>query len=220
MGHGDETPEAVSRGATDYCHMNGTRFLFLGWMILLAAAPGSAGHAGEQAKAVFAGGCFWCMEEAFEKVEGVVSVTSGYMGGFKPDPTYEEVSAGNTGHAESVEVVYDPAKVSYQKLLDHFWKNVDPLTPNAQFCDHGSQYRAVIFFGNEEEKRQAEASKQAIEQSKRFKEPIVTQIVMASKFFPAEDYHQDFYKKNPIRYKFYKTSCGRVNRLEQLWGKS
>jgi peptide-methionine (S)-S-oxide reductase len=189
-------------------------------VLLLAAVTGGTGHAAEPAKAVFAGGCFWCMEEAFEKVEGVVSVTSGYMGGFKQNPTYEEVSAGNTGHAESVEVVYDPSKVSYQKLLDHFWRNVDPLTPNAQFCDHGSQYRAVIFHGNEEEKKLAEASKQAIEQSRRFKEPIVTQIAMASKFFPAEDYHQDFYKKNPIRYKFYKTSCGRVNRLEQLWGKS
>jgi peptide-methionine (S)-S-oxide reductase len=160
------------------------------------------------------------MEEAFEKVEGVVSVTSGYMGGTKTNPTYEEVSAGNTGHAESVEVVYDPAKVSYQKLLDHFWKNVDPVTPNAQFCDHGSQYRAVIFYGNDQEKQLAEASKQAIVQSRRFKEPIVTEVTMASKFYPAEEYHQDFYKKNPIRYKFYKTSCGRVNRLEMLWGKS
>jgi peptide-methionine (S)-S-oxide reductase len=177
-------------------------------------------HSAEQAKAVFAGGCFWCMEEAFEKVDGVISVTSGYMGGKTSNPTYEEVSAGNTGHAESVEVAYDPAKVSYQKLLDHFWKNVDPVTPNAQFCDHGSQYRAVIFYGNDQEKQLAEASRQAIVQSKRFKEPIVTEVTMASKFYPAEEYHQDFYKKNPIRYKFYKTSCGRVNRLEMLWGKS
>ncbi|OGW64888.1 MAG: peptide-methionine (S)-S-oxide reductase [Nitrospirae bacterium RIFCSPLOWO2_02_FULL_62_14] len=200
--------------------MNAARFLNMALLVVLVATTGSAGHAAEQAKAVFAGGCFWCMEEAFEKVEGVVSVTSGYMGGQKANPTYEDVSAGGTGHAESVEVVYDPAQVSYQKLLDHFWKNVDPLTPNAQFCDHGSQYRAVIFYSNEEEKRQAEASRQAVEQSKRFTEPIVTQITMASKFYPAEDYHQDFYKKNPIRYKFYKTSCGRVNRLEQLWGKS
>lgn len=189
-------------------------------IILLVAVTGSGGHAAEQAKAVFAGGCFWCMEEAFDKVEGVVSVTSGYMGGQKTNPTYEDVSAGGTGHAESVEVVYDPAKVSYQKLLDHFWKNVDPLTPNAQFCDHGSQYRAVIFYGNDEEKRQAEASRQAIEQAKRFKEQIVTQIVTASKFYPAEDYHQDFYKKNPTKYKFYKFTCGRAQRLEQLWGKS
>jgi peptide-methionine (S)-S-oxide reductase len=189
-------------------------------ILLLVAATGGAGHAAEQGKAFFAGGCFWCMEEAFEKVEGVVSVTSGYMGGRKPNPTYEDVSAGGTGHAESVEIVYDPAKVSYQTLLDHFWKNVDPLTPNAQFCDHGTQYRSAIFYGNEEEKRHAEASRQAIVRSKRFTEPIVTEIVMASKFFPAEDYHQDFYKKNPIRYKFYKHNCGRAQRLEVLWGKS
>jgi peptide-methionine (S)-S-oxide reductase len=169
-------------------------------------------------KAYFAGGCFWCMEEVFEKVEGVLSATSGYMGGTVANPTYEEVSAGRTGHTESVEVVYDPAKVSYQKLLDVFWRNVDPVTPNAQFCDHGSQYRSAIFFQTEEEKRASDASKQAIEQSKRFKEPIVTQIVMASKFFPAEEYHQDFYKKNSIRYKFYKYNCGRTQRLEELWG--
>ena len=200
--------------------MNIARSLYMVLVALLLAATGSAGHAAEQAKAFFAGGCFWCMEEAFEKVDGVVSVTSGYMGGHKMNPTYEDVSAGITGHAESVEVVYDPAKVTYQALLDHFWKNVDPLTPNAQFCDHGTQYRSVVFYGNEEEKRLTEASKQAIEQSKKFTEPIVTQLVMASTFYPAEDYHQDFYKKNPIRYKFYKTSCGRVNRLEQLWGKS
>ena len=200
--------------------MNATRSLYMSLIVLLVAATGSAGHAAEQAKAVFAGGCFWCMEEVFEKVEGVVSVTSGYMGGQKTNPTYEEVSAGGTGHAESVEVVYDPAKVSYQKLLDNFWKNVDPLTSNAKFCDHGTQYRAVIFYGNDEEKRQAEASRQAVEQSKRFTEPIVTQIVTASTFYPAEDYHQDFYKKNPARYKFYKFTCGRAQRLEQLWGKS
>jgi len=186
---------------------------------ILLVAAGSSGHSAEPAKAVFAGGCFWCMEEAFEKVEGVVSVTSGYMGGKTAAPTYEEVSAGGTGHAESVEVLYDPSKVTYQKLLDHFWKNVDPITSNAQFCDHGSQYRAVIFYGNDQEKQQAAASKQALVQSKRFQEPIVTEVAMAAQFYPAEEYHQDFYKKNPIRYKFYKTSCGRVNRLELLWGK-
>jgi peptide-methionine (S)-S-oxide reductase len=170
-------------------------------------------------KAYFAGGCFWCMEEAFEKVEGVRSVTSGYMGGTVANPSYEDVSAGRTGHAESIEVAYDPTKVSYRKLLDIFWFNVDPITPNAQFCDHGSQYRSAIFFQTDEEKRVAEASKQAIEQSRRFKEPVVTQIVVASQFYPAEEYHQDFYKKNPIRYKFYKYNCGRAQRLEELWGK-
>jgi len=171
-------------------------------------------------KAYFAGGCFWCMEEAFEKVEGVLSATSGYMGGAVANPSYEEVSAGRTGHAESVEVVYDPTKVSYQRLLDAYWRNVDPITPNAQFCDHGSQYRSAIFFQTDEEKRVSDSSKQAIEQSKRFTEPIVTQIVMATQFYPAEEYHQDFYKKNPVRYKFYKYSCGRAKRLEALWGKS
>ncbi len=200
--------------------MNAIRSLNLLLVILFIAVTGGTGYSAEQARAVFAGGCFWCMEEVFEKVEGVVSVTSGYMGGQKTNPTYEEVSAGGTGYAESVEVVYDPAKVSYQKLLNYFWKNVDPITSNAQFCDHGTQYRAAIFYGNDEEKRQAETSKQAVEQSKRFKEPIVTQIVTASKFYPAEDYHQDFYKKNPAKYKFYKYTCGRAQRLEMLWGKS
>jgi peptide-methionine (S)-S-oxide reductase len=179
----------------------------------LAAAGAMSG------KAYFAGGCFWCMEEVFEKVEGVLSATSGYMGGTVSSPTYEEVSAGRTGHAESVEVVYDPAKVSYQKLLDAFWRNVDPITPNAQFCDHGNQYRSAIFFQTDDEKRASDSSKQVIEQSRRFKEPIVTQIVMAQQFYPAEEYHQDFYKKNPIRYKLYKYNCGRAQRLEELWGK-
>ena len=172
------------------------------------------------AKAAFAGGCFWCMEEAFEKVPGVTSVTSGYMGGRVEHPSYEQVSAGGTGHAEAVEVLYDPLKVSYAKLLEAFWHNVDPVTANAQFCDHGSQYRAVIFYQNEEQKRLAEESKRTIEQSKRFAQPIVTEHVMASQFYPAEDYHQDFYKKNPIRYKFYKYNCGRAQRLEELWGPS
>ncbi len=171
-------------------------------------------------KAYFAGGCFWCMEEAFEKLEGVLSVTSGYMGGTVANPSYEAVSAGRTGHAESVEVVYDPAKVSYQKLLDAFWHNVDPITPNAQFCDHGSQYRSAVFFQTDEEKRAADTSQQSIEQSSRFTEPIVTQIVPAAQFYPAEEYHQDFYKKNPLRYKLYKYNCGRVSRLEELWEKS
>jgi peptide-methionine (S)-S-oxide reductase len=177
-------------------------------------------EAAAPAKAYFAGGCFWCMEEVFEKVDGVVAVVSGYMGGTVANPTYEQVSAGQTGHAESVEVSYDPAKVSYQKLLEAFWQNVDPVTPNAQFCDHGSQYRSVVFYGTDEEKRLSEESKDVIEQSKRFSEPIATQLVKASTFYPAEEYHQDFYKKNPIRYKYYKFSCGRAQRLEALWGKS
>jgi peptide-methionine (S)-S-oxide reductase len=193
-----------------------TVLLIGGWNI------SSTSHAAADAtlaKAYFAGGCFWCMEEAFEKVGGVLSATSGYMGGKVANPTYEEVSAGRTGHAESIEVVYDPSKVSYQKLLDAFWHNVDPVTPNAQFCDHGSQYRSAIFFHTDDEKRASDASKQAIEQSKRLTEPIVTQIVPATQFYSAEEYHQDYYKKNPIRYKFYKYNCGRAQRLEELWGK-
>jgi peptide-methionine (S)-S-oxide reductase len=191
--------------------------LFIGTLSVQAISQAAANAT--QGKAYFAGGCFWCMEEVFENIEGVLSVTSGYMGGTVARPSYEEVSAGRTGHAESVEVVYDPAKVSYQKLLDAFWLNVDPITPNAQFCDHGSQYRSAIFFQTDEEKRTSETSKRAVEQSSRFNDQIVTQIVMASQFYPAEEYHQDFYKKNPIRYKFYKYNCGRAQRLETLWGK-
>ncbi len=197
-----------------------SRWFSMVLLVLVVAGVGSASRAAEQAKAVFAGGCFWSMELAFEKVAGVVSVTSGFMGGSKPNPTYEDVSDGGTGHAESVEVVYDPTKVSYQTLLDHYWKNVDPLTRNGQFCDYGPQYRTVIFYGNEEEKRQAEASKRSLEQSGRFKMPIVTQIERASQFYPAEDYHQDFAARNPVHYNRYKFGCGRAQRLEQLWGKS
>ncbi|HJR77699.1 MAG TPA: peptide-methionine (S)-S-oxide reductase MsrA [Nitrospiraceae bacterium] len=186
--------------------------------ILLSTGTGRTADQQGLAKAVFAGGCFWCMEEVFENVDGVVLVVSGYMGGTLANPSYEEVSAGGTGHAESVEVLYDPAKVTYAKLLEAFWRNVDPVTPNAQFCDHGSQYRSAIFYLDDEQKRQAEDSKAALEQAKRFHEPIVTQIVKAGRFYPAEEYHQDFYKRNPIRYKFYKYSCGRAQRLEALWG--
>jgi peptide-methionine (S)-S-oxide reductase len=182
-------------------------------------SPSVAIEAAIPAKAYFAGGCFWCMEEVFEKVNGVMAVVSGYMGGKVADPTYEQVSSGQTGHAESVEVSYDPAKVSYQKLLESFWRNVDPVTPNAQFCDHGNQYRSAIFYRTDEEKRLSEESKSAIERSKRFSVPIVTELVKASNFYQAEEYHQDFYKKNPIRYKLYKFNCGRAQRLETLWGK-
>jgi peptide-methionine (S)-S-oxide reductase len=170
------------------------------------------------AKATFAGGCFWCMEPPFDALDGVVSTTSGYTGGQKVNPTYHEVSAGGTGHAESVEVVYDPKKVSYEKLLDVFWHNVDPTQKDGQFCDHGNQYRTAIFVHDDEQKRLAEASKAALVKSKPFKGEIVTQIVPASTFYPAEDYHQDYYMKNPVRYKFYRTGCGRDARLKELWG--
>lgn len=170
--------------------------------------------------ATFAGGCFWCMEPPFDELAGVVSTTSGYTGGQTTNPSYEEVSAGVTGHAEAVQVAFDPRKISYSQLLDVFWRNIDPLTPNAQFCDHGSQYRTAIFYHNEEQQRLAEASKKAIEQSGRFTKPIVTEIVPAGEFYTAEDYHQDYYQKNPYRYKFYRYQCGRDQVLEQLWGKS
>ena len=179
------------------------------------AASQSTGGA-ETAKATFAGGCFWCMEPPFDKLDGVVSTISGYTGGTKKNPTYEEVSAGKTGHAEVVQITYDPKKITYEKLLEVFWRNVDPLTPNRQFCDVGSQYRTAIFYHDETQKRLAEESKKAL--SKRFKEPIVTEIVAASEFYPAEDYHQDYYTKNPLRYKYYRYSCGRDQRLEALWG--
>jgi peptide-methionine (S)-S-oxide reductase len=169
--------------------------------------------------AVFAGGCFWCMEHPFDEIDGVISVTSGYSGGTKSNPTYEEVSSGTTGHAEAVQVVYDPGKVTYQKLVDVFWHNVDPLTANAQFCDHGTQYRSAIFYLDDEQKRVAEASKEALAKSGRFDRPIVTQIVAATAFWPAEGYHQHYYKTHPIQYKFYRYNCGRDQRLEQLWGK-
>ena len=170
------------------------------------------------ATATFAGGCFWCMEPPFEKIPGVLSVTSGYTGGSVKKPTYEQVSAGGTGHAEAVQVVYDPSKVGYEKLLDVFWHNVDPLTRHAQFCDHGDQYRSAIFVHDDTQQRLAEASKQALEASKRFDRPIVTQIVRATEFWPAEEYHQKYHSKNPIRYKYYRWNCGRDQRLRELWG--
>jgi peptide-methionine (S)-S-oxide reductase len=170
------------------------------------------------AKATFAGGCFWCMEPPYDKLDGVVSTTAGYTGGKKKNPTYEEVSAGRTGHAEALQVVYDPSKVSYAKLLEVFWHNVDPLTPDAQFCDHGNQYRTAIFAHDAEQKRLAEESKAQV-QKKFLERKVVTEIVAASTFYPAEEYHQDYYEKNPIRYKLYRTSCGRDALLEEVWGK-
>ena len=169
-------------------------------------------------KATFAAGCFWCTEEAFDKLPGVVSTTSGYTGGQKPHPTYEEVSTGTTGHAEAVQVLYDPARLSYERLLEQFWLNHDPTVTNRQFCDAGSQYRPAIFYHSEEQRRLAEASKAKWEKDKPFRQPIVTPIVPAGEFWPAEDYHQDYYKKNPTRYRFYVTGCGRYDRLNQLWG--
>jgi peptide-methionine (S)-S-oxide reductase len=178
-----------------------------------AAAQGPLGTA------TFAMGCFWCGEEAFEKVPGVVSAVSGYLDGRTRNPTYEQVSSGMTGHTEAVEVRFDPAKVSYEKLLDVFWLNHDPTTIDRQFCDSGSQYRPGIYWHDEAQKKAAEASKAKYEKLKTFKQPIITPIVKASQFWPAEDYHQDYYRKNPARYKLYSTGCGRYARLDELWGK-
>jgi len=190
------------------------------WLAALASFAVSAqAPPSGMAKAVFAAGCFWCTEEAMDMVPGVVSTTSGYMGGNKKNPTYEEVSSGATGHTEVVQVVYDPAKVSYERLLEQFWVNHDPTVKDRQFCDRGSQYRPSIFYFDEKQKQLAEATKARWEQAKPFKEPIVTPIEKAGDFWPAEDYHQDYYKKNPVRYKYYVTGCGRYARLDQLWGK-
>ncbi len=185
---------------------------------LALLAPAEAAAQGT-AKAVLAGGCFWCLEEAMEKLPGVIGAVSGYIGSEKKNPTYEEVSRGATGHTEAVEVTFDPSRISYQKLLEAFWVNHDPTVIDRQFCDIGSQYRPSIFYLGDEQKRIAEASRASTEKSKPFKEAIRTPIVAAGEFWPAEDYHQDYYKKNPLRYSYYKTSCGRVARLEQLWGK-
>ena len=170
------------------------------------------------AVATFAGGCFWCMEPPYDKVPGVTATISGYMGGQKLNPTYQGVSSGTTGHAEVVQVVYDPKKVSYEKLLEVYWVNIDPTVRDRQFCDSGTQYRTAIFYHTDEQRKAAEASKAAIEKTKPFREPIVTPIEMAGAFYPAEDYHQDYYKKNPVRYQFYRTGCGRDARLKELWG--
>ena len=180
------------------------------------ADTGNPAHA----SAIFAGGCFWCMEPPFDKLEGVISTTSGYIGGHKLNPTYQEVSAGRTGHTEAVKIVYDPGKVSYPELLDVFWHNIDPTAVDGQFCDWGTQYRSEIFFNSAEQRQQAEKSKAALDELKPFKEPVVTAITKDSVFYPAEDYHQDYYLKNPVRYKFYRYGCGRDKRLEELWGSS
>jgi peptide-methionine (S)-S-oxide reductase len=190
-----------------------------GWTAAAQApAPKAASGKPALAKATFAGGCFWCMEAPFDAVRGVVSTTSGYTGGRVRNPTYEMVSAGVTGHAESVQVLYDPGKVTYAQLLEVFWHNIDPLAKNAQFCDHGTQYRSAIFFHDEEQQRLAEQSKKALEESKRFPKPIATEIVAASEFYAAEEYHQDFYRRNPERYISYRQGCGRDRRLKELWG--
>ncbi len=190
---------------------------------MIAGCSASSGESGQAAaptgkleEATFAGGCFWCMEHPFDQLPGVVSVTPGYTGGTTKNPTYEEVSAGGRGHAESVRIVFDPAKIGYATLLQVYWHNIDPTVKDRQFCDVGHQYRSAIFYHSEEQRRLAEESKAALEKSKSFR--IMTEIVSAGTFYPAEEYHQHYYKKNPIRYKFYRAACGRDHRLEELWG--
>ena len=187
--------------------------LWLAASVLTLASPPA-----QRATAIFAGGCFWCEETAFEGLPGVFSVVSGYTGGQKKNPTYEEVSSGSTGHAESVEVTYDPSQITYEKLLEVFWHNVDPTQANGQFCDHGTEYRSAIFYKDEAQRKAAEESKRRVEEIPRFKGKVVTQVVAASTFYPAEEYHQQFYKKNPVRYYSYRQGCGRDARLKELWG--
>ena len=183
--------------------------------VLLVAV---AARASDVATATFAGGCFWCMQPPFDATPGVVSTTVGYTGGRVDHPTYEQVSAGGTGHAESIQVVFDPGKVTYRQLLDVFWRNVDPTTRDRQFCDVGHQYRTAIFFHDDDQRREAEASRDAV--AKRLGQPVVTEIVPAGTFYPAEDYHQEYYRKNPVRYRFYRYTCGRDRRLAEVWGEA
>jgi peptide methionine sulfoxide reductase msrA/msrB len=197
--------------------------IFVFTMISLACADknenkSSDTHAGKLEKATFAGGCFWCMEPPFEKIEGVKEVISGYTGGQKPNPTYEEVSAGGTGHAEAIQVLYDPSKVHYADLLEVFWRQIDPTDSGGQFVDRGKQYRSAIFYHNEEQKHLAEKSWDEIQKSGRYNKPIITEILPASEFYRAEEYHQDYYKKNPIRYKFYRFNSGRDQYLKKISG--
>jgi peptide-methionine (S)-S-oxide reductase len=195
------------------------RPLLLAAAALTALAGAGAAPAAEPRVATFASGCFWCTEADFEKVPGVVEAVSGYTGGHDPDPTYKEVSAGGTGHTEAVQVRYDPDEVTYERLLEVYWRNVDPLDAGGQFCDRGDQYRPAIFANDEEQRRQAEESRAALERSGRFgPRPIVVQVQPAGPFHPAEDYHQDYAKRNAWRYSFYRLNCGRDARLAELWG--
>jgi len=186
--------------------------------VLSALLAAGAVNAATLEKAVFAGGCFWCMEAPFDKLPGVISVTAGYTGGHTKNPTYKEVSAGGTGHAEAVQIVYDPSRISYPALLEVFWRNIDPTVSDRQFCDVGHQYRAAIFYRGEEQRKAAQRSKAALEKNRPFREPVVTEISPVTEFYPAEEYHQHYYKKNPLRYSYYRSGCGRDKRLKELWG--
>ncbi len=195
------------------------RLLLTALLLAMPALAMAQTPAAKTAKATFAGGCFWCMEPPYDKLPGVIATISGYIGGKTKNPTYEQVSSGRTGHTEVVQVEYDPAKVTYEKLLEVFWANIDPTVKDAQFCDHGSQYRTGVFYHNDEQRKLADASKAALQKSKPFKGDIVTEITKAAEFYVAEEYHQDYYKKNPVRYKLYRNGCGRDARLKELWGR-
>jgi peptide-methionine (S)-S-oxide reductase len=211
------TPSAALRG-----RMNKRLLIAASAMLWLAAASAQTSATGPAAaglaKATFAGGCFWCVEADFDKVSGVRSTVSGYIGGKVANPSYEQVSAKTTGHAEAVEVVYDPKVVSYDQLVDYFWRTIDPTTKDRQFCDGGSPYRSGIFVHDAQQLAAAKASLAKLEKTKPFKEPVVSEITLAGPFYAAEDYHQDYYKKNPVRYKYYRNGCGREERIKQLWG--
>ena len=205
--------------------MNHRKFisLLVGLMAWLMFMPGGQAWASENsteglASAIFAGGCFWCMEPPYDALEGVISTTSGFTGGHVAAPSYEQVVRGGTGHVEAVKVVYDPAVVGFATLLDVYWRNVDPLDAGGQFCDRGEAYATSIFVADVHERQLAEASKQALEKSGRFDQPIVTPIRERTEFYPAEAYHQDYYRKNAVRYRFYRFNCGRDRRLDELWG--
>lgn len=203
--------------------MNTTRLTRWLALVLLSCVAGSSLAADTSTEtpyetATFAGGCFWCMEGPFDRLDGVISTTSGYTGGDQKNPTYKEVSRGGTGHAEAVQIVYDPAKISYEELLRVFWHNIDPTNANGQFCDWGNQYRSEIFYHTAEQEELARQSLASLNETKPFAAPVVTRVTQAGRFYPAEDYHQDYYQKNPVRYKFYRYGCGRDKRLEELWG--
>ncbi len=187
-------------------------------LLITLSLTAAAQDTGDYRTATFAGGCFWCMEPPFDKLDGVISTTSGYTGGHQENPTYKQVSAGGTGHAESVQIIYDPKRVTYSELLDTYWHNIDPTDRHGQFCDKGNQYRSAIFYHDEEQRVLAEQSKTALMDHKPFPGDVVTTISAASTFYPAEEYHQDYYKKNPLRYRYYRYGCGRDQRLEELWG--
>ena len=189
------------------------------WFLSIPALAENTSE-GKLESVVLGGGCFWCIEADYEKLDGVVDVVSGYAGGHIKNPTYKQVSAGGSGHIEVVKVTYDANKISYSQILDYFWRHIDPTRDDGQFCDSGSQYRPAIFYQDETQKKLAMASVKQIEQTKPFEQPLKVELIPAATFYPAEDYHQDYYKKNPLRYNFYRYSCGRDERVEQLWGES